>query len=204
VLIACEYSGTVRDAFAALGHDAVSCDLIPSLTPGAHIIGDAIEVAYGEKWDLMVAHPPCTYLSYAGIRHWNATGRSELRADAMRFFLELYAAPIARVCVENPVGHLNSVWRKPDQIINPFQFGDSIRKRTCLWLRGLRPLEHRATDELFGPQTHVPPPPVFVGKKNGKAYHFTEAISGSRQAGHRRAHFFRGVAAAMAQQWGVA
>lgn len=199
VLVACEYSATVRDAFRARGFDAWSCDLLP--TEGDlqwHIEGDAIEVAYRGGWDLMVAHPPCTHLSFAGIRYWNAPGKAEKRAEAMSFFMALYNAPIAKVAVENPMGLPQSEFRKADQIVHPYFFGHQICKRTCLWLRNLPPLMHRETDELFGPRTHSDyPEPVYVDA-TGKARHWTEANRG----GHARSAISPALAAAMAEQWG--
>lgn len=134
VIVACEFSGTVRDAFAARGHDAWSCDLLPSETPGNHIQGDVLAVI-GDGWDLMVAHPPCTYLASMGI-WWNAKRpeRWPLTYDAMEFVKKLWQAPIAMIAIENPIGYLNKNFRKPDQIIQPWQFGHEANKPTCLWL----------------------------------------------------------------------
>jgi hypothetical protein len=139
VLIACEFSGAVRDAFRARGHNAWSCDLLPTEREGPHIFGDIMDVVtWG--WDLMVAHPPCTYLARSGARWFNEPGRAELTAEAVTFVRALYDAPIPRVAIENPTGKLNSLWRYPDQIIEPYYFGSPYTKRTCLWLRGLPPL----------------------------------------------------------------
>ncbi len=134
VLVACEYSGRVRDAFIAKGHDAMSCDLLPTDSLGPHYQGDVFDII-NDGWDLMIAHPPCTYLSYAATRHWNKPGRAELREEALKFFLDLYTSNIPKICIENPVGYVNTVWRKPDQIIHPYYFGDPVQKRTCLGLR---------------------------------------------------------------------
>ncbi|WP_223847228.1 hypothetical protein [Hymenobacter montanus] len=114
VLVACEYSGIVRDAFLAAGHDALSCDLLPTENPGPHHQGDVRELLR-EGWDLMIAHPPCRYLSYAGTRHWNAPGRAEKREEALKFMRELYHAPIEFVAVENPKGYLGQAFRPADQ-----------------------------------------------------------------------------------------
>ena len=201
ILVACEYSGTVRDAFRALGHDAISCDVLPSDRPGPHVQGD-VSPLLRERWDMVIAHPPCTYLSYAGNRYWNQPGREEKRRDAMAFFRLCYDANAPRVCVENPVGLPGREFRKPDQIIEPFFFGDAQRKRTCLWLRGLRPLMHRATDELFGPQTHTDEPTAVYAttREDGtvKLRHFTEANHDPKV----RSKTFQGIADAMAAQWG--
>ena len=156
VLVACEFSGTVREAFAALGHDAWSCDLLPTERPGQHIQGDALAVL-GDGWDLMVAHPPCTYLTVSGNKWMRPEfaerfpGRAGQREDAAAFFLALYNAPIPRVAVENPIGVMSSRFRKPDQVIQPWMFGHGEVKATCLWLRGLQPLipTHREEPDLF-------------------------------------------------------
>lgn len=143
VLVACEYSGTVRDAFAALGHDAWSCDLLPTERPGQHYIGDVRDMLHAAEWDLMIAHPPCTYLSVSGM-HWTTRGLRDpqLTEDALDFVRLLMAASIPRICVENPISIISSRIRKPDQIVQPWQFGDDASKKTCLWLKGLPQLEH--------------------------------------------------------------
>ncbi len=199
VLIACEYSATVRDAFRARGFDAWSCDLLPTEgDPRWHIQGDAVDAAYGGGWTAMVAHPPCTHLSFAGKRFWDLPGKAEKRAEAMRFFMALYNAPIDRVAVENPMGLPHVEFRKADQIVHPYFFGHQICKRTCLWLRNLPMLEHRPSDELFGPRTHSDyPEPVYVDR-SGKARHWTEAGN----SGHARSAISPALAAAMADQWG--
>lgn len=138
VLVACEFSGVVRDAFRALGHDAWSCDLLPcERDPAWHIQRDVLPLL-AEGWDLMIAHPPCTYLAVSGARWWK--GREALQLEAIHFVEALYNAPIARVAIENPIGRLSTVFRKPDQIIQPWQFGHGETKATCLWLRNLPPL----------------------------------------------------------------
>ena len=137
VLIACEFSGIVRDAFAKKGHDVWSCDLLPTEAPGQHIQGDVLEVIK-DRWDLMIAHPPCTYLSYAGKASWNDPGRKGKRDKAMEFFLKLWEAPIEKICIENPQGY-PCEFIKPMQKINPFDFGDPERKRVLLWLKNLPP-----------------------------------------------------------------
>jgi hypothetical protein len=196
ILIACERSGRVRDAFLSAGHDAWSCDVVPSLSAGPHLLGDVRDYL-GNGWDLMIAHPPCQYLSYAANNCWNAPGRESKRLAAMRFFMELYFADIPRVCVENPVGWPSTVFRKPDQIVHPYYFGDSARKRTCFWLRGLPPLDYTPLGELFPHTACEQPPPVYF--REGKSIHFTEAHSGGSFA---RSLTFPGIASAMAAQWG--
>lgn len=139
ILIACERSGIVRSAFAARGYDAWSVDLVTSDRPGNHIIGDALETIRADHWDMVIAHPPCTYLSRAAARYWSLPGRSELSALALQFVLDIWNCDIPRLAIENPIGKLWR-WRPPDQIIQPYQFGDPVQKTTCLWLRGLPPL----------------------------------------------------------------
>lgn len=146
VLIACEFSGVVREAFRALGNDAWSCDLLPTDIPGNHIQGDVLNVLDG-GWDLMIAHPPCTWLCAAMRTNAARKDRPSVTAKyvserdkAMNFVLLLYNCSIPRVAVENPIGYLNGAWRKPDQIIHPYEFGHDVRKDTCLWLKRLPPL----------------------------------------------------------------
>lgn len=133
VLIACEYSGAVRDAFIARGHEATSCDLLPTERPGPHYQGDVRDVI-GNGWDLMIAHPPCTHLAVSGAR-WFAEKQTE-QAAALDFVRWLLAAPIQRIALENPISIISSRIRKPDQIIQPWQFGHGETKATCLWLKG--------------------------------------------------------------------
>lgn len=191
VLVACEFSGTVRDAFRARGHDAWSCDLLPSETPGPHYQGDVVAVL-GEGWDLMIAHPPCTYLASSGL-HWNRRRpeRQALTNAAVAFVAQLLAAPIPRIAVENPIGALSTRVRKPDQIIQPWQFGHDASKATCLWLHGLPLLT--PTDVLPG------------GKQARRA---NQTPSGQNKLGpsadrwKQRSLTYPGIAAAMADQWG--
>lgn len=198
VLVACEFSGIVRDAFARRGHDAWSCDLLPTERPGNHIQGDVLEVL-NDGWDLMIGHPPCTYLSYVGNRHWDNPGRARLRLEALRFFLDMWEAPIERICLENPVGVIDRVITKHSQIIHPYYFGDGQMKKTCLWLKNLPLLYHSPEPTLFGPATHgKKPEPVYFLKTTGKAIHWTEAVKG----GKVRSKFWVGIAEAMAEQWG--
>lgn len=182
VLVACEYSGIVRDAFRQLGHDAYSCDIKAPLNGGPHLRGD-VRNYLGDGWDLMIAHPPCTYLAKGGNRWINAPGRAELRALAVEFVKELYAAPIPCIAIENPIGQLSKLWRKPDQIICPSEFGHDVTKATCLWLKNLPPL--MAT--LINP---------FAAKN------WTEKVNGPNRE-EIRSRTFHGVAAAMAAQWRV-
>src|SRR5271165_5617754 len=135
VLVACEFSGIVRDAFAARGHDAWSCDLLPSERPGQHMQGDVLEFLHKDRWDLMVAHPPCTHLAVSGAR-WFKNKRAE-QLEALAFVRALLDSGIPKICIENPVSIISTKIRKPDQIIQPWQFGHGETKTTCLWLCAL-------------------------------------------------------------------
>lgn len=180
VLVACEFSGTVRDAFIKRGHDAWSCDLLESETPGPHIIGNVLNVV-GDWWDLMIAHPPCTHLAVSGAR-WFKEKQTEQLA-ALRFVSELMNAPIPRIAIENPISIISSKIRKPDQIIQPWQFGHGETKATCLWLKGLPKL--KSTNIVCGrsDRIHKMPPGPNRWKERSRTY--------------------QGIADAMADQWGV-
>lgn len=193
VLVACEFSGIVRDAFAARGHDAWSCDLLPTERPGQHIIGDVLEVL-GLGWDLMIAHPPCTYLANSGER-WlkNNPERQQARKDAVEFVRALWDSPIARVVIENPVGHLSTAFMKPSQKIQPFFFGDPEYKTTCLWLRGVPPL-------MFMNQV-MPDVTVGGGKKPGRISSRIHRLPPGQDRWRERSRTFPGFAKAMAAQW---
>jgi len=181
VLVACEFSGTVREAFRSKGHDAWSCDLLPTNRPGQHITGDVRRIL-SDGWDLLIAHPPCTYLAVSGAR-WFKDRLAE-QADAIDFVRLLLSADIPRVALENPVGVISSRIRKPDQIIQPWQFGHGETKATCLWLKNLPKLTP------------------------------TDVVSGREQKVHRmppspdrwklRSLTYPGIAHAMAEQWGCA
>lgn len=184
VLVACEFSGVVREAFRKRGHDAWSCDLLPSSTPSPFHIQDDVLDHLEDGWDLMIAHPPCTYLAVSGARWW-AERRKE-QWEASRFFLALAKAPIPRICLENPIGAMSRLYRKPDQIIQPWQFGHGETKATCLWLKGLPKLAPTNIVSGREPRIHYESP----GIKNGL----------TRQ--QRRSITLQGIANAMAEQWG--
>lgn len=193
VLIACEFSGVVRDAFLARGHDAWSCDLLPTEAPGPHIQGDVLSVL-GDGWDLMIAHPPCTYLTVAGNK-WMGHPKFPTRADdrkaAIRFFMALCDAAIPRVAIENPIGIMSTHFRKPDCVIQPWMFGHGETKATCLWLRGLPPLiPTHMRDDLFA--AHEP---------DGREQRL-HRLPPSATRWKERSRTFLGIAAAMAEQWG--
>jgi hypothetical protein len=194
VLVACEYSATVRDAFLAESHDAISCDLLPSESAGPHYQGDVRDILH-DGWDLMIAHPPCTYLAVSGM-HWTTRGLRDprLTEDALNFVQVLMEAPIRRICVENPVSVISSRFRKPDQVVQPWQFGHDASKKTCLWLIGLPHLE----------PTQIIEPRFVAGKKRWA----NQTDSGQNRLGPSDARWklrsktYSGIAKAMAKQWG--
>lgn len=182
VLVACEFSGIVRDAFIAKGHQAVSVDLLPSERPfNPHIQHDVLP-ALKNGWDLMIGHPPCTLLTRAGARWWK--GREKQQEEAVAFFMALINAPIAHIAVENPIGIMSTRFRKPDQIIQPWQFGHGETKATCLWLKGLPLLRPTKIVKGRKPRVHWEPP----GAERWK----------------NRSRTLKGIAEAMADQWGHA
>jgi hypothetical protein len=182
VLVGCETSGAVREAFRALGHDAWSCDLLPPDQNDAHHIqGDALEAINRKRWDLMIAHPPCTHLAVSGARWFPAKRESGEQQAAINFFLALARAPIPRIAIENPVCIMSSVWRQPDQVIQPWQYGHGETKATCLWLKGLPPLVPTNVVPGRYARIHLMPPGPERWKERSKTY--------------------PGIAAAMADQW---
>lgn len=188
VLVACEYSGIVRDAFAAKGHDAWSCDILETEALGNHLKGDVLQFL-DMGWDLMVAHPPCTHLSVSGAR-WFTEGKKpmHLREKALVFVQKLMDAPIDRICIENPVSVISSHIREADQLINPYQFGDMEYKRTCLWLKNLPKLKD--TDNVLEETKKLP-------EKESKRIWWLGSGKGKE-----RSKFYKGIAEAMAEQWG--
>ena len=205
VLIACEYSGVVRDAFRALGHDAMSCDLLPTDAPGPHYQGDVLDVL-DDGWELMIAHPPCTYLTNAGVRHLHSTpsrngvlpkvhGAERWAAldESAQFFRTLLDAPIPRIAVENPIPHryaVERIGRTYDQVVQPWQFGHPESKRTCLWLKALPPL--MSTENVLDVMTRLP-------KREQQRLHH---LPPSPDRWKIRSQTFPGIARAMAEQWG--
>ena len=193
ILIACEYSGTVRDAFIRAGHDAMSCDLLPTDAPGPHYQGDVFDII-NNGWDMMIAHPPCTYLSVSGM-HWTARGLRDpqLTEDALDFVSRLMAASIPRIAIENPISVISSRIRKPDQIINPWQFGHDASKRTCLWLKNL---------PLLTP-TDIVEPRIVNGKKRwaNQTDSGQNRLPPSDDRWKIRSETYTGIAQAMADQW---
>ena len=186
VLVACEFSGTVRDAFAARGHDAWSCDLLPSDKPGQHIEGDVLAVL-GQGWDLMVAHPPCTHLAVSGAAHF--ARKRDLQQEALAFVRALLNAPIPCIALENPVSIISTRIAPPSQIIHPWQFGHPEQKTTCLWLKGLNHLE--PTNDVRAEMLALP-------KAQRERLHY---LSPGPDRWKERSKTFQGIADAMADQW---
>ena len=205
ILVACEYSGIVRDAFIKKGHNAISCDILPSESDlGKHYQGDVMDILY-EDWDMMIAHPPCTYLSVSGLRwlyheedkhlpkelrrpHPKFPNRLQQQQDALDFVKTLLNAPIEKIALENPVSVISSKIRKPSQTIQPYQFGHPEQKRTCLWLKNLPLLQH--TNNVYDYMMTLP-------IKERQRIHW---LGGGK--GKERSKFFTGFAEAMAEQWG--
>jgi hypothetical protein len=195
ILVACEYSGTVRDAFIRAGHEAMSCDLLPTDAPGPHYQGSVLDIL-SNGWDLMIAHPPCTYLCSSGL-HWNKRRpeRAQQTEDALLFVRQLLDAPIPMIALENPIGCISTRIRKPDQTIQPWQYGHDASKATCLWLKGL---------PLLRPTDFVAPRVV-----NGKSRWGNQTDSGqnklppSADRWKIRSETYPGIADAMARQWSI-
>ena len=197
VLVACEFSGTVRRAFRERGHDAWSCDILPAEDSSPYHYQTDVRDVLGMGWDLMVAHPPCTYLASMGI-WWNhkRPERWPLTYQAYKFVQLLAAAPIPKIAIENPVGYLNGHWRKPDQVVHPWQFGHEASKPTCLWLKGLPKLV----------PTKIVGKGEFYTKANGaRMAKWSHITSGTRKEERAKiaSRTFEGIAQAMADQWGT-
>jgi len=200
ILIACECSGRVTDAFLNQGIPAISCDIKRSQGKAPHYALDLLRIL-DKPWMAIIAFPPCTYLSNAGNSSWNKPGRSLLRADALRFVARIWEHPAQFICIENPVGILSRFLRQPDQIIHPYYFGERNMKRTCLWLKGFPMLLHCDSPNLFFDQTHTArPEPVYVDK-SGKNRYDTEALSPSNDRQAKRSVIYNSFAQAMAMQW---
>jgi hypothetical protein len=195
VLVGCEFSGRVRDAFRALGHDAVSCDLEASEVEGPHIQGDLLEVIYDGNWDLGIFHPPCTHLCVSGARHFAAKRESGVQQESIEFFMKIANAPISKMAIENPVGIMSTIWRKPDQIIQPYQFGDPFQKTTCLWLKNLPKLV----------PTNIVDKGEMITFKNGikQSKWYYDSLKYSKEERTKiRNRTFPGIALCMAATWG--
>jgi site-specific DNA-cytosine methylase len=188
VLIACEYSGAVRDAFINNGHDAMSCDLLPTDVDGPHYQGDVFDVI-NDGWDLMIAHPPCTHLAVSGARWFKDKVKEQ--AESLEFVRRLMDAPIDKIVIENPISIISSRIRKPEQIIQPWMFGHPEAKATCLWLKGLPTLS--ATDVLTKPE---------CGYWSNQTPSGQNKLGPSKDRWKERSKTYQGIATAMANQWG--
>ena len=203
ILVACEYSGTVSDRLADKGHDVTTCDLLPTEGSCKHHQGDARDILF-DNWDMCIAFPPCTHLCVSGARHFEikrADGRQQEGIDFFMLFTALDHIP--KVCIENPVGIMSSLYREPDQIVQPYYFGDAAQKTTCLWLKGLNPLVHIPPGDMFDESTHVAIPDPVVsksGKAMSKWYYETSCLP-IAERGHARSKFWPGIANAIANQW---
>ena len=201
ILIACEFSGTVREAFTKLGHDVTSCDIEPTDIPGKHYQGDVMDII-NDGWDMMIAFPPCTHLAVSGARHFEQKRKDGRQQQGIDFFMSMINAPIPKIAVENPIGIMSSLYRKPNQIIHPYHFGHEASKSTCLWLKGLPLLKH--TNVVSKGEFYISPTgkrmPVWshdVADANGKKIGYnTPEIKKIRNK------TFQGIADAMADQWG--
>lgn len=182
VLVACEFSGIVRDAFAARGHDAWSCDLEPSERGGKHLHGDIFQMTDFREWDLVIAFPPCTHLCSSGARWWREKQFDGRQDAAIEFVQKLWRLGPKKMLIENPIGILSTAWRKPDQIIHPWQFGHGETKATCLWRRGLPPLK----------------PTRIVNGREARVHRMPPSPTRARE----RSRTYEGIARAMAEQWG--
>lgn len=201
ILIACEFSGTVRDAFIGGGHDAMSCDLEPASVLGPHYQGNVMDII-NDGWDLMIAHPPCTYLTVTGNKWFKPEyagrfpTRHQDREDAADFFMALANANIPKIAIENPIGVMSTRYKKPSQVIHPWQFGHEASKSTCLWLKGLPLLQ----------PTNVVSKGEFVTYKSGKRmtkWYADAASLSPKERAKVRNTTFQGIANAMATQWGA-
>lgn len=208
VLVACEESQAVCKEFRALGHEAYSCDLLPASggMPEWHIQGDVLETIEGQHWDLMIAFPPCTHLAVSGARHFEQKRKDGRQQAAIDFFMKMVNAPIEHIAVENPVGIMSTQYRKPDQCIHPYYFGDEYSKKTCLWLKNLEPLKHYPPNAQLAigdeePKvTHVDKG-EFVTFSSGKRMAKWYNDAGGKNGGHLRSKTFPGIAKAIAEQF---
>jgi len=212
IFVACEYSGIVRDAFENMGWDAWSCDLQPTesvqtLFSNKHIQGDVIKLIRSSwlkkyKFDLVVGFPPCTYLSYAGMSHWNKPGRIKKRLEALEFFRKLYELPVKHICLENPKSCVSPVIAKYTQIIQPYYFGDNCLKTTCLWLKNLPLLEYHAEKTLFNNDITVVKSCYYHANCGSRSTaKMKDVVYKGTSNSKERSRTFHGIANAMAEQW---
>lgn len=187
--MACEFSGTVRNAFLKLGHDAVSCDILQTESPGPHIQGNVLDVL-NDGWDLMIAHPPCTHLAVSGARHFAEKRKTGVQQSALDFVRALMFCDIPKIAIENPVSIISTKIRKPDQIIQPYHFGHMERKATCLWIKGLPLLMH--TNNVYAGTMKLP------ASQRDRIHHMPPTADRWK----KRSITYQGIADAMASQWG--
>ena len=197
VLIACEYSGAVRDEFIKLGHDAMSCDLLPTDKPGPHYQGDVFDII-NDGWDIMIAFPPCTHLALSGAAWFEEKKKDGRQNEALEFVKKLMLAPIDKIAIENPMGIISSRLKKYDQIIQPYYFGDPYQKSTCLWLKNLPPLKSTNIVDKGGFKEWVDKK---TGRKKKQPLWFFEALNKGSDRWKIRSQTFPGIAKAMADQW---
>lgn len=194
VLIACEFSGIVRDAFLARGHDAISCDLLPTESPGPHYQGDVMDII-NDRWDMIIAFPPCTHLAVSGAAWFEQKRKDGRQQEGIDFFMQFTNLNCEKIAIENPIGIMSSVWRKPDQIIQPYEYGEPFSKKTCLWLKGLPNLQPTNIVEKGDKVTFS------SGKSMPKWYSDAFKLPPAERA-KVRSKTFIGIAKAMAEQWG--
>lgn len=194
ILIACEFSGTVREAFRKMGHDAWSCDIVKSDDDSPYHIQEDVLKIINNHWDMMVAFPPCTHLAVSGAKHFAKKREDGRQQQGIDFFMSIINASIPLIAVENPVGIMSSIYRKPDQIINPYEFGHNVSKKTCLWLKGLPTLK----------ATNIVDKGEYITFPSGKRMHkwYADKAFGGEARQKVRNKTFQGIADAMAQQWG--
>ena len=207
VLVACEFSGRVRDEFIKLGHEAISCDILPTEIDNPHYQGDVFDIV-NDGWDLMIAHPPCTHLAVSGARWFKEKRKDGRQQKAIEFFLQLTNVAIEKICIENPVSIMSTFYRKPNQIIQPYQFGHIEAKKTCLWLKNLPVLRYgQAIQQSFEddatPSFTEIKEPIYTTFASGKrmATWYIEAAKDKENRGVIRSRTFKGIAKAMAEQW---
>ena len=197
VLIACEYSGAVRDEFIKLGHEAISCDLLPTDAPGPHYQGDVFDIIK-EGWDMIIAFAPCTHLALSGAAWFEQKRQDGRQKEGLQFVRDLMNAPIEKIAIENPMGIISTQIKKHDQVIQPYYFGDPFQKSTCLWLKNLQPLQRTNVVECGEFKEWICKK---TGKKKKQPLWYYEALQNGKDRWKIRSQTFPGIAKAMAEQW---
>lgn len=205
ILVACEESQVVTIEFRKLGHEAFSCDIqeCTGNHPEWHIKDDVL-CQLNNNWDMMVAFPPCTHLAVSGAAWFREKIEDGRQQQGIDFFMKMVNAPIDKIAIENPVGIMSSIYKKPDQIVNPFYFGDPVPKKTCLWLKNLPKLQHFKENDLFNQKTWIEPEYI-IGKRDGRKYSIIHYQSHGKDLGERsriRSKTFPGIGKSMAESWG--